>query len=71
MFDDAVIGFPCPQCAHKTKKAIAWIKANDTLSCEGCGDVILLERDFLRGLHEDDKSIAHLKRVLGELWQVG
>src|ERR1700730_826043 len=45
MFDDAVLGFPCPQCAHKTKKTIAWIKANNSLSCEGCGGVIHLNRD--------------------------
>ncbi|PZR89899.1 MAG: hypothetical protein DLM68_05360, partial [Hyphomicrobiales bacterium] len=63
MFDDAVIGFLCPQCAHETKKTITWIKANDTLSCEGCGDVIPFERDFLRGIHEDDKSIDHLKGI--------
>jgi hypothetical protein len=70
MFDDAIIGFPCPQCGLRTKKTIAWIKANDTLSCGGCGGVIPLERDFLRRPLEDDKSIDHLKRALGELWQV-
>ena len=71
MFDDAVIGFSCPQCAYKTKKTVAWIKANDTLSCDGCGGVIPLKRDFLNGLHKGDKSIDHIKRVLGDLWQVG
>jgi hypothetical protein len=71
MFDDAVIGFQCLQCAHKTKKTIAWIKVNDTLSCEGCGGVIPVEGDFLRGFHEDDKSIDHIKRMLADLWQVG
>jgi hypothetical protein len=71
MFDDAVIGFLCRQCAHKTKKTIAWVKANDTLSCEGCGCVIPLERDFLGGFHDDDKSIDHIKRMLADLWQVG
>jgi hypothetical protein len=71
MFDDAVLGFPCPQCAHKTKKTIAWIKANNSLSCEGCGGVIHLNRDFLKVPREDDKSIEHLKRALEDLWQVG
>ena len=68
MFDNVEIGIPCPKCGHKTQKTIAWIKANDTFSCDGCAAVIHLEHDeLLRGLGEVDKSFDDLKRKIREL----
>ncbi len=37
MFENAEIGIRCFRCGHKTKKTIGWIKANDELTCDGCG----------------------------------
>lgn len=68
MFEKAEIGIPCPKCGHKTDKTIAWIKANDEVTCGGCGSTIHLEREnLLAGLDKVDKSIAKFRKSLGRL----
>jgi hypothetical protein len=64
MFDNQTISIPCPECGHKTRKSIRWIRAHDEFTCQ-CGVVIRLERDkLLAGLEKAEGAIANLKRRL-------
>ncbi|GAJ91052.1 hypothetical protein RRH01S_01_05230 [Rhizobium rhizogenes NBRC 13257] len=59
---------PCPNCGHKTKKSIAWLKSNDKFSCDGCGRGITVQADELfAGIKETEKSIADLKKNLSRI----
>jgi predicted RNA-binding Zn-ribbon protein involved in translation (DUF1610 family) len=35
--DDREIAFNCPKCGHENRKTIAWLKANHSFTCAGCG----------------------------------
>ncbi|CAN5163474.1 hypothetical protein BH10PSE10_BH10PSE10_21900 [soil metagenome] len=59
LFDGQSIEIPCTGCGKKAEKSIAWIRANDRYTCEGCGVEIILERDnLLAGLDEANERAA-------------
>lgn len=66
IFDDAKVTVTCPGCGHETEKTISWLKANDKMVCEGCGNPVSIEnnealRESLKGV---DKSLAEFRRKL-------
>lgn len=68
MISKALIAIPCPQCEHKTKKTIAWIKAHHDFACVGCGVTITLDKEGLSaGLAAADKAIAKLNALFLKL----
>lgn len=67
-FDHGEIEIPCPGCGEKTKKTVAWLKANHELTCAGCSARIeLQDAGFKRGIEEADKAIDDLARKLKRL----
>ncbi len=63
-FDDHEIDVPCPQCGHKTKQSIGWLRANKEMTCVGCGVAISLEdKGFRAGLDKVEKSLADLRNT--------
>ena len=37
VLDSASIDMACPRCGQKTAKTIGWLKANNQITCPGCG----------------------------------
>lgn len=67
-FDKGEIALACPQCGRETKKTIAWVKANNHLTCPGCGERIKIDKTkLLRGLEKADKALADLSRQFKRL----
>lgn len=65
MFEKAEIGIPCPKCGHKTEKTVAWIKANDSFTCGGCGSTVTVDTEnLLAGLQKAEKSVADFRKKL-------
>lgn len=65
LFDKGRLGIPCLGCGEKNEKTINWIKANDQLTCEGCGETITLKRDkLLDGLEQVGQSMADFQKTL-------
>ena len=68
MFDKQEIGIPCPRCGAKTKKSIAWIKANDAFACDGCGSTIDVEAEkLLSGVKVAEQAVANFRKSIGKL----
>ena len=68
MFETSKINIPCPECGHKTKKTISWLKANDVMVCGGCSKQITLDRkDLLAGLKKAEKILDDFKRSIGKI----
>lgn len=64
MFDKAEIEIPCAGCGSKTKKTVAWLKRNKTLTC-ACGAVVNIDADQIRReMHKVEKALDQLKRTL-------
>lgn len=67
IFDKGVLGIPCPACGHKTKKTIAWIKANEQMICDGCGRTVTLECEkLIEGINQANCAIAGLLKGKGK-----
>ncbi|KQS74200.1 hypothetical protein ASG25_01940 [Rhizobium sp. Leaf384] len=67
MLEDKLIDIPCPKCGHETRKSVAWIKANESLICEGCGATIKIEAEqFIAGIDEAEKALAKLRKSFGK-----
>jgi transcription initiation factor IIE alpha subunit len=49
LLDDKEIRFDCPKCGHKLRESIGWFKANNQVSCPGCGSIITLDTSNLVG----------------------
>lgn len=65
MFDNAEIEIPCPKCSVKAKKTIAWVKANDSLTCSGCDETIHVDKSgLIDGLQQVDRGIDGFRRKL-------
>jgi len=43
--DDREIAFECPKCGHEIRKTIGWLKANQGLTCAGCGATMELRTE--------------------------
>jgi len=67
LFDSAEIDIPCPQCGHKTKKTVGWIKTHHHHVC-GCGFRVDLDADeLLAGLGQVGKTLDNLRRTVGKI----
>lgn len=67
MFEKKEIGITCPECGKKTKKSVAWIKANDNLTCSGCGSTVTVQNEkLLSGLKEAEQTVANFRKSLGK-----
>jgi transcription elongation factor Elf1 len=65
MFENKTFGLPCPKCGHKTKKTLAWIKANDEFTCDGCGGVVRTDKEkLLAGIDELESGISKARKGL-------
>jgi transcription initiation factor IIE alpha subunit len=68
MFEKQTLGLPCPKCGHKTEKTVAWIKAHDDFTCEGCNSVVRMEKEkLLSGIKQAEDSIAKLRKKLSRI----
>lgn len=64
-FDGAELSIPCLKCGAEAKKTIAWLKANDRLTCAACGITINLDTsELMRGLDEADRTLRDFKRSM-------
>lgn len=62
--DDQTIAIPCPGCGEKNEKSVGWLKANDELTCAGCGQAVHLQRDkLLAGLKGIEEQIAEFQKT--------
>ncbi len=65
IYDDADVNPPCPATGHEYKKAMPWLHNETQFACEGCGDLVTLEkaklRDDIRGLSKAWNGL--LKRI--------
>lgn len=65
MFETQQVGLPCPKCAHRAEKTIAWIKANDDFLCEACGTHVSMKSEqLLAGIKKAEKGIEKLRKSL-------
>ena len=63
--DEQKIAIPCPGCGKKNEKSIGWVKANDQMTCSGCGRTVHLERDqLLAGVKGAEDQIAQLRKTI-------
>jgi len=65
IYDDADVNPPRPASGHEYKKAMPWLHNETQFACEGCGDLVTLEkaklRDDIRGLSKAWNGL--LKRI--------
>ena len=56
--DERLIGFQCPNCGHDLTQSIGQIKANQHMTCSGCGIGINIDTDRLaKAVDEIQKAI--------------
>ena len=56
--DTREIRFPCPKCGHDLKQTISLLKANEHMTCSGCGIGINIDTDRLaKAAEEIQKAI--------------
>ena len=48
IYDDADVNPPRPASGHEYKKAMPWLNDETQFACEGCGDLVTLEKAKLR-----------------------
>lgn len=45
--DNFEIDVECPQCRHKARTCVGWIRAHTQMECPNCGEIIDIEsRNF-------------------------
>jgi len=55
----------CPACAKKFKKPLGRLKADPTIKCPGCGELVKIKAQRLRSaLASVERSRAALKRAI-------
>ncbi|CDM59914.1 hypothetical protein LPU83_pLPU83a_0073 (plasmid) [Rhizobium favelukesii] len=65
MFEDVEINIPCPGCGQKTKKSVAWLKANKQFTCDGCSNAVTVDAEKLfAGIKKADKTLADFRKKL-------
>jgi len=68
MFEKQTLGLPCPKCGHKTEKTVAWIKAHDDFTCDGCSSVVRMEKEELfAGIKKVEDQMAKLRKSFKRL----
>lgn len=64
MFEKAELPIQCSKCGRKTKKTVAWLKSNRSLTC-GCGARVDIDASqFNRKMKKVDKAVDDFKRSL-------
>lgn len=58
------VPIPCPGCGHENRKSLRWLEDNDTLTCEGCGANITIQKEKPGALDEIESSITQLRDTL-------
>ena len=66
MFEDSDLWpVQCPNCLHKTKKEIGWLKTNRRMRCDGCGlDLWHHPETFLDTLNDAQRAVASFNRSI-------
>lgn len=62
------IDVPCPNCAHKIKRSLAWLEGDPQFVCENCGRTVQINAaDFRKGLDQVDASVERLRQAIRKL----
>lgn len=63
MLDDTEIPVECPECGHKSRKTIGYLKASPEFACPGCGVTIKVNGDKLKlSTERVDQKVADFRR---------
>jgi hypothetical protein len=63
IYDDADVNPPRPASGHEYKDAMRWLHDETQFACEGCGDLVTLEKAKLRDdIRDLDKAWNGLRK---------
>lgn len=61
------LSIPCPRCGHETKKTVAWLKRNETFTCEKCESVVAPDsKKLFAAIKKAEKLAADLIRRINK-----
>ena len=69
IYDDADVNPPRPAFGHEYKKAMPWLHDETQFACEGCGDLVALEKAKLRDDIRDSIRLGTACETLQEVSQ--
>jgi lysyl-tRNA synthetase class I len=61
-FDKQTLELPCPKCGKKTKKTVAWLKANSKFKCSCGADITVDSSKLHKDLGKVEQSIDKLTK---------
>lgn len=68
-FDSQPVDLPCPKCGHKSKQSIGWLKANDSMTCPGCGARFNLDKtNFDQPIRQVERKVNDAFAAIGRSW---
>ena len=68
--DDGAFDIPCPECGHKNRKTLGWLKTHKQFTCAGCGNVTIETGSFREGMRKVDAAIGKLDKRLNKTFRI-
>lgn len=68
--DSGAFDIPCPECGHKNRKTVGWLKTHKQFVCAGCRKVTIKTGDFQKGMREVEAEFAKLKKSTDKTFRI-
>jgi hypothetical protein len=56
---DEILPLSCPKCRQATAKPVPWVQENTFYTCDGCGNLVLIDKDAAMKTLADLRHSAH------------
>lgn len=68
--DRETIDIPCPECGHKNRKSVGWLKSHKQFTCAGCRKVTIETSNFGKEMRKVDTALSDLTKRLNKTFRI-